>query len=51
MTNMAVARHQHILDAVRDGDAERARAIVVEHMQGAANNTTTTPIDIRQRIA
>ena len=50
-TNMAVARHQNIFDAVRDGDAERARTIVVEHMQGAANNTTTTPIDIRQRIA
>jgi DNA-binding GntR family transcriptional regulator len=51
VSNMAVDRHRTILDAVRDGDAERARAIVVEHMQGAADNVMDGPIDIRHRIA
>jgi DNA-binding GntR family transcriptional regulator len=51
VSNMAVPRHQSILDAVRDGDAERARAIVTDHMQGAADNVTATPFDIRHRIA
>ena len=50
VSNMAVPRHESILDAVRDGDAERARKIVVEHMQGAADNVTSTRFDIRQRI-
>ena len=30
---------------------ERGRAIVTDHMQGAADNVTATPFDIRHRIA
>lgn len=51
VSNMAVERHREILDAVRDGDAERARAIMFEHMQGAVSNIVDSPVDIRRPIS
>jgi len=37
MSNMSVHRHQLLVDAVAEGDPDKARVAVAEHMRGAAS--------------
>ena len=37
-SNMSVARHRDVVDAIESGDVDAARESIIKHMDGAAAN-------------